>query len=100
MSMMTASLLLRMVEPGGATELVVAVEAEMVSGGPRRGASLWRGCRGCPSLHCRCKISEECNASFNLIFLHTAQVINNPEESSKGGWVEQGLSWGSTSFHG
>ena len=54
MLMMTASLLLKMVEPGGATELVVAVvEAEMVSGGPKRGASSWRGCRGCPSLHCR-----------------------------------------------
>ena len=99
MLMMTASLLLKMVEPGGATELV-AVEAEMVSGGARRGASSWRGCRGCPSLHCRSKIPEEFNASFNLLFLHTAQVINNPEESSKGGGVEQGLSWGSTSFHG
>ena len=100
MLMMTASLLLKMVEPGGATELLVAVEAEMVSGGARRGASSWRGCRGCPSLHCRSKIPEECDASFNLLFLHTAQVINNPEESSKGGGVEQGLSWGSTSFHG
>ena len=68
MLMMTASLLLKMVEPGGATELVVAVEAEMVSGGARRGASSWRGCRGCPSLHCRSKIPEECDASFNLLF--------------------------------
>ena len=68
MLMMTASLLLKMVEPGGAMEQVVAVEAEMVSGGARREASSWRGCRGCPSLHCRSKSPEECDTSFTCFF--------------------------------
>ena len=61
-------------------------------GGARRGASSWTGCRGCPSLHCRCKILEDFSVK-NLTQLLTCFFSIQPKLSTIQRKVQKAVGW-------